>query len=63
MALIWKDPDNRVRRIHYEPERLTSEQKDSGIPVSEIPDPDNSRDGNPVLYHTEADGFWYEYIN
>jgi hypothetical protein len=62
MPLIWTNSDNRVTRIHYKPEKLSHEQKQSAKEVAEIPDRDYTKDGVAILYHTDEDGFWHEYV-
>lgn len=61
MPLIWTDETNHVTRIHYNPELLSEHQTHGAIGVGSIPDPDPTVDGEPVLFYTDADGFYYEY--
>lgn len=61
MPLIWTDEKNHVYRIHNRPEMLAEHQTYGAIGVESIPDPDPNTDGEPVLYYTDSDGFYYEY--
>jgi len=40
---------------------LAEHQTYGAIGVESIPDPDPNTDGEPVLYYTDSDGFYYEY--
>jgi hypothetical protein len=60
MPAIWTDSDDVVKRIHYKPEKLTTEQRSGSISVDSIPEPDYSK-GMPTQYCTSENGIWIEY--
>ena len=50
--------DGRVMVIHNENPSLGTYIVDE----EDIPQPENREGFTPVLYYTEEDGFWYEYV-
>jgi hypothetical protein len=54
----------KVTFQHFQPNLLTSEQKQGGIEVYSIPDPVYQDGKTPILYiNPETFELWYEYVD
>lgn len=58
------EPDKaRVMAVIYKHEELFEEQKERGLFVESLPQPDVTQQGTPVLYiNPETKAMWYEYL-
>lgn len=65
MTLIWTDSNDRVERILYRDGLADSIERQAAYSHDgAVPDPEQSKHDagkRPVLYYTDASGFYYEY--
>lgn len=69
MALVFfgnqeSEERAKVTNIHYKPELLNSIQRDKGIEIDNIPQPEKQEGKSAVLYvNPKTSDLWYEYVD
>lgn len=54
MTMIFTDENNRIKMIHYKPEKLSEERQSEGYEVEEIPEkPSTDRGERAIAYYDE----------